>query len=79
MEVHKADLDSGVGADLCQTAAVSVNSLAKVNADFTIDASGLVAGDLLFIRLTTLITDGATVTAVIIEVSDINARLTTQG
>lgn len=79
LEVYEADLDGGVGSDLCQTSAVSVNSLTKVNADFTIDATGLVAGDLLYLRLTAAITDAATGTAVIVEVSDINARLTTQG
>jgi hypothetical protein len=79
LEVYEADLDGGVGSDLCQTSAVSVNSLTKVNADFTIDSSGLVAGDLLYLRLTAAITDAATGTAVIVEVSDINARLTTQG
>lgn len=79
LEVYKADLDGGVGSDLCQTANQTVNSLTKVNADFTIDASGLVAGDLLYLRLTAAITDAATGTAVIVEVSDLNARLTTQG
>lgn len=79
LQVHEADLDGGVGSDLCQTSAITVNSLTKVNADFTIDSSGLVAGDLLYLRLTAAITDTATGTAVIVEVSDLNARLTTQG
>ena len=79
LEVYKADLDGGVGSDLCQTASTTINSLSKVNVDFTIDGSGLVAGDLLYLRVTVAITDGATGTAVIGELSDFQARLTTQG
>jgi len=79
LEAYKADLDGGVGSDLCQTANTTINSLSKVNVDFTIDGSGLVAGDLLYLRVTVAITDGATGTAVIGELSDFQARLTTQG
>jgi len=79
VEAYKADLDGAVGSDLCQTGNVSINSLTKANATFTIDGSGLSGGDFLYLRVTVAITDGATGTAVIGELSDIRAQLTTQG
>jgi hypothetical protein len=41
-----------VGADLCTTAAQSINSLTPANKDFTITPTGLAPGDRLLIKLT---------------------------
>lgn len=53
------------GADLCSTAAQSINSTTFANKDFVITAAGLVAGDTLDVRLTMVVNDSATATAVI--------------
>ena len=62
---HQLDEDTTVQADICATAAQSMNSLVFTDLDFTITASALSAGDILDCRLTTAINDGATATAVI--------------
>lgn len=69
IEVYEPDLDGAVGSDLCTTAAQSINSLTKANLDFTITAGGLTIGSELLCRVTIAITDGATATAVIGEIS----------
>lgn len=71
LEVYVNDGDGGVGADLCATAAQDINSLTKSNNDFTITSASLVHGDVLDVRMTVAITDGATGTAVIGEISNI--------
>ena len=71
VEAYVNDGDGGVGSDLCTTAAQSINSLTKANRDFTIDTSSLAHGDIIDIRLTVAITDTATATAVIGEISKI--------
>jgi hypothetical protein len=53
------------GADLCTTAAQSINTLGFADKDFTINPAGLSAGDELDVRITITIVDGATATAVI--------------
>jgi hypothetical protein len=64
-EVYKSDEDGGAGGDLCDTAAQSINNLTAADKDFTIDATGLAAGDVLDIRVMIAINDAATGTAVI--------------
>lgn len=59
------DPDDAIGSDLCTTVATTINSLVFANIDFTITSAGLVAGDILDVKITTLITDAATGTAVI--------------
>lgn len=71
VEVYAHDQDGGVGPDLCATAAQSINSLTKANKDFTITSTSLAPGDLLSVRVTVAITDTATGTAVIGEISRI--------
>lgn len=56
---------TGISADLCATAAQSMNSLTTADYDFTITATSLVAGDTLIIRPAMNIVDAATGTAVI--------------
>jgi hypothetical protein len=46
------DGDGTVSADICATAAASINSLTLANVDFTITPTGLEGGDLLNFRLT---------------------------
>ncbi|GIW81489.1 MAG: hypothetical protein KatS3mg105_3296 [Gemmatales bacterium] len=55
----------GVGSDLVTTSAIDINQLNPAKRTFTINPSGLVAGDLLDIRLAIAINDAATATAVI--------------
>lgn len=50
--VHKLDKDGGVSADLCATAAQSINSLTIANKDFTVTPTSLAPGDVLDIRVT---------------------------
>jgi len=69
VECYKDDEDGGPGSDLCATAAQSINSLTKADKDFVITATDLAAGDVLDVRVTISITDAATGTAVIGEIS----------
>ena len=49
---YEADKEAGIGADLCTTAAQSINSATWADKDFTITPTGLVAGDILDIEIT---------------------------
>lgn len=65
LECYKSDRAGGApGNDLCTTAAQSINSLTLANKDFSIDETGLKAGDVLDIRITISIVDSATGTPV---------------
>jgi len=50
-EVWKDAGDGATGADICATAATTINSVTPANVDFTITPTGVVAGDRLIIRL----------------------------
>lgn len=63
-EVYLSDNEAGLGLDLVTTAAQSINSLTLADKDFTIDPAGLVAGDILDLRITLAINDAASGTAV---------------
>lgn len=66
VECWRLDKDGTLGAaDLCSTAAQSINSLTAAAKDFTITATTLIPGDQLYVRLTVLVNDAATATAVI--------------
>ncbi|HUS38547.1 MAG TPA: hypothetical protein VMX74_03815 [Pirellulales bacterium] len=65
VQAYKSDREVGIGADICATAAQSINSLTFGNKDFTITPSGLTAGDVLDVRITIYVEDSATATAVI--------------
>lgn len=71
VECYALDNDGGVGSDLCTTAAISINSLSKADADFTISSSGVSGGTRLDVRITIAITDTATGTAVLGEISQV--------
>lgn len=66
-EVYKLqdDPDDAIGSDLYSGSAVDINSTTFSDADFALTASGLSPGDILDVRITTAVNDGATGTAVI--------------
>lgn len=49
---YETDEEAGIGADICATAAQSINSLVLADIDFTITPTALAAGDLLDVRIT---------------------------
>ena len=59
------DPDDAIGSDLVSTAATTINSLTFANVDFVVTPTSLSPGDILDVRLTIAIVDGATATAVI--------------
>ena len=79
VECYAHDDDGAVGSDLCTTSAQTINSLTKADKDFTITATSLTPGDVLDIRLTIAITDSATGTAVIGELSKVSLLLDIRG
>ena len=64
VQVYKLDKLTGISADLCATAAQTMNSLVFGAKSFVITPSGLVAGDVFDVRIAIACNDGATVTAV---------------
>ena len=75
VQAYAHDGAGSVGADLCTTTAQSINSLVNGEKDFIITAATLVAGATLDVRVTIAITDAATGTAVIGELSKIEMLL----
>ena len=59
------DPDDAIGSDLVSTAATTMNSLTFANMDFVVTPTGLSPGDILDIRITIAVNDGASATAVI--------------
>ena len=59
------DPDDAIGSDLVSTAATTINSTTFADIDFTVTATSLSPGDILDVRITTAVNDGATGTAVI--------------
>lgn len=64
-EVHKLDGDGAAGGDICTTDAQSINSLTFANKDFSINPAGISPGDMLDVRISITVDDGASATAVI--------------
>lgn len=64
IQCYKLDKITGIGSDLCATAAIDMNSLVFAAKEFTITSSGLVAGDTFDVLLAIACTDAATATAV---------------
>lgn len=73
-QVYSNDGDATGSADICATAAQSINSLTFANKDFTITPTGLVAGQMLNIRMAMTGTDSATGTAVLGTVASVELR-----
>ena len=67
----QADPDDSIGSDLVSTAATTMNSLTFADIDFVITATSLSPGDILDVRITTVITDAATATAVIAGITSL--------
>ncbi len=61
----QADPDDAIGSDLVSTAATTINSLTFADIDFVVTPSGLSPGDILDVRITLAVNDGASGTAVI--------------
>jgi hypothetical protein len=79
-EAYKLDLDATVGgSDLVTTAAQSINSTSFAEKAFDLTSSGLVAGDVLDIRLAIACNDTATVTAVIPAIAHLALALDVKG
>jgi len=64
VEAYEIDKIGGIGSDLCTTSATTINSLVFANKAFTITPTTIAAGDVLDIRITIAVNDGATATAV---------------
>lgn len=64
VEAYRVNKTSGIGSDLCATAAQSINSLTFADKTFTITASTVSAGDVLDVRIAVACNDAATATAV---------------
>jgi len=63
-QVYEMDGATAIGADICATAATTMNSLTFGNKDFTITPTALAAGDVLDVRLAIACNDAATATVV---------------
>lgn len=79
IECYLSDDEEGISADLCTTAAQSINSLTDVDRDFQITSTAIQAGDTLDIRLTVLTNDTATGTAVIGQIGKVEVLLDVKG
>lgn len=79
VECWKLDGDGAVGADICATAAQSINSLTPANKDFTITPTGLVAGNQLMLRFAFSGSDTGNLAVMIPEISWIEMRLGVKG
>lgn len=79
VECYKSDSEAGLGSDLCATAAQDINDLSDADFDFTITPTGLTAGDVLDIRLTVVVADSATGTAVIADIGAIEMLVDIKG
>ena len=64
VQCYKLDKLTGIGADLCATAAITINSLVFAPREFTITPSGLVAVDVFDVRIAIACDDTGTGTAV---------------
>ena len=63
-EVYESNKEAGIGSDLCTTSATSIKSLTLADKDFTLTSAALAPGDILDCRMTIVIVDAATPTAV---------------
>lgn len=65
------DPDNAIGSDLVTTAATTMNSLVFSDIDFVLTPTSLSAGDILDVRVTTAVSDGASGTAVIAGITSV--------
>ena len=64
VECYRSDEEAGISADLCTTAATSMNSLTGADYDFTLTPTTFVSGDTLDLRIHIACNDAATGTVV---------------
>lgn len=79
LQVYKLDKDGAVGADICATAATSINSLTFADKTFTITSTSLEPGDVLDVRVAIACTDAATGTAVTPAIASIDIACDIKG
>jgi len=72
VECYKIDKITGIGVDLCATAAITINSLVFGSKEFIITPSSLAAGDVFDIRIAIACNDAATGTAVTPTIASID-------
>jgi len=65
VQAYIPDEEAGISADLCATAATSINSLTLADKDFTITGTTIAAGDIIDLELTTVSVHTGTATATI--------------
>ena len=65
VQCYESDSEVGISADLCATAATTINSLVLADIDFTITATSLAPGDMLDVRIAVAVNDAGGGTAVI--------------
>lgn len=78
-EAYKSNDEAGISADLVTTSATSIKSLTLANQDFVVTPTALSPGDTLDIRMTVVIIDAATATAVIGIVGKVELLLDVKG
>lgn len=76
---YESDKETGIGSDICATAAQSINSTTFADKDFTITSTGLAPGDVLDFRIATSVSDAATGTAVIATIGQVEFILDIRG
>lgn len=79
VEAYRSNGESGIGSDLCATAAQSIKSLTFADKDFTITPGTINPGDMLDVRITIAVVDAATVAAVYAAVGSITLLCDIQG
>lgn len=79
VEAYAHDGDGAVGSDLCTTSAEDMNSATHADYDFDITPTGLAAGDQLDIRISIAITDSATGSGVVAELTRLQMQLDIRG
>lgn len=76
---YESDSEAGIGADICATAAQSINNLVFANYDFTITATTIAPGDMLDVRIHSAVNDAASGTAVIACVGAVSLLVDIKG
>lgn len=79
IEAYRADKISGIGSDLCATAATTINSLVFATKLFSITPSTLGPGDILDVRITIACNDSGTGTAVTPTIAGIDLQADIKG
>lgn len=79
VEAYEANKAGGIGSDLCTTAATTINAATAADKTFTINGAGLSPGDLLDIRMTVAITDGATGSGVTAQINNTEIQCDVRG